>query len=270
MKLISSRDNPLFKHLKKLATSARERKKTQKTLLDGVHLVAVYLDRMGVPEMAAIAASMQEKPEIRALKARLPENRLVILEDALFNEISTVESATGILAVIPIPLSVPAVAASFCIMLEAVQDPGNLGSILRSAAAAGCDLAYLSPGCVDAWSPKVLRAGMGAHFSLVLREEPDLASAARAFPGQVLATSLNARKSLYDCDLTGATAFIIGNEGAGVSAVLLDAASQTVLIPMPGGTESLNAGAAAAICLFERVRQVLIPQRPGTLIKHKA
>ena len=133
-----------------------------------------------------------------------------------------------------------------------------MGSILRSAAAAGCDLAYLSADCVDAWSPKVLRAGMGAHFSLALREEPELAKAARLFPGQVLATSLQAQKSLYGCDLTGATAFIVGNEGAGVSPELLDAAGETVFIPMPGGVESLNVGAAAAICLFERVRQTRV------------
>lgn len=257
MKQISSRDNPLFKQLKKLAVSARERKKTQKALLDGIHLISVYLDRVGPPEMLTIAASMQEKPEIRALAARLPENRLVILEDALFDEISTVESATGIVAVIPIPPPAPVVGtAKFCVMLEAIQDPGNMGSILRSAAAAGCDLAYLSSDCVDAWSPKVLRAGMGAHFSLVLQEEHDLAKVAKDFPGQVLATSLNAQKSLYDCNLSGALAFIIGNEGAGVSPGLMDAASETVLIPMPGGMESLNVGAAAAICLFERVRQV--------------
>lgn len=256
MKQISSRDNPFFKLLKKLAASARERKKSQKTLLDGVHLVTVYLDRVGVPEMSAVAASMQEKPEIQALVARLPENRLVILEDGLFGEISTVESATGIVSVIPIPLPPLGGKSDFCVMLEAIRDPGNLGSILRTAAAAGCDLAFLSSDCADAWSPKVLRAGMGAHFSLALRENADLEKAAAEFPGLVLASSPNARKSLYDCDLTGTLAIIIGNEGAGISPNLLDAADEKVLIPMPGGTESLNAAAAAAVCLFERVRQV--------------
>lgn len=256
MKNISSRDNPFFKQLKKLVASARERKRSRKALLDGVHLVCVYLDRVGVPEMSAVAASMQGKPEIQALVARLPENRLVILEDGLFGEISTVESATGIASVIPTPLPSPEGKADFSVMLEAIQDPGNLGSILRTAAAAGCDQVYLSPDCVDAWSPKVLRAGMGAHFSLVLREDADLAGVANAFPGLVLATSPNARKSLYDCDLTGKLAIIIGNEGAGVTPGLLNAANEIVLIPMPGGTESLNAAAAAAICLFERVRQI--------------
>lgn len=232
------------------------RKKSQKSLLDGVHLVAVYLDRGGIPEMSAVAASMQEKSEIRALVARFPENRVVVLEDGLFSEISTVESATGIVSVIPIPQPSSEGKAEFCVMLEAIQCPGNLGSILRSAAAAGCEQAFLSSGCVDAWSPKALRAGMGAHFSLVLRENADLVRAAQAFPGLVLATSPNARKSLYDCDLTGALAIIIGNEGAGVTPGLLDVAHEKVLIPMPGGAESLNAAAAAAICLFERVRQV--------------
>lgn len=254
MKQISSRDNAFFKQLKKLAASARERKKTQKALLDGVHLTGAYIDKIGIPEISAVAASRLDNSEMQALVARLPENRLVILDDDLFGEISTVESATGIISVIAIPQPLTS-KVSFCVMLEAIRDPGNLGSILRSAAAAGCDQAYLSPDCVDAWSPKVLRAGMGAHFSLALQEESDLEKVARNFPGKVLATSLDARKSLYECDLTGAIAFIIGNEGAGISPGLLKASSEIVLIPMPGGTESLNAGAAAAVCLFERVRQ---------------
>lgn len=254
LKRIASRDNPLFKRLKKLATSGRERKKTQKTVLDGIHLVRVYLDKIGVPEISAVAASMLDHSEIQTLVARLPENRLVILDDALFADISTVESASGITAAISIP-SHPFFDADFCVMLEGIQDPGNLGSILRSAAAAGCGLVFLSPDCVDAWSPKVLRAGMGAHFFLALREGADLVKVAKAFPGLVLATSPNAHKSLYDCHLTGALAIIIGNEGAGISAGLLETADETALIPMPGGTESLNVAAAAAICLFERVRQ---------------
>jgi TrmH family RNA methyltransferase len=256
MKHVSSRENALFKQLKKLAASARERRKSQLTLLDGIHLVAAYLDKGNIPEILAVAASSLENAEVSSLVARLPETRLVVLEDGLFNEISTVETATGIVAVIPIPVSDAVTDSTFCVMLEAIQDPGNLGSILRSAAAAGCDLAYLSPGCVDAWSPKVLRAGMGAHFSLALREHQDLAMVAREFPGKVLAAALHAEKSLFQSDLRGKVAFIVGNEGAGISARLLEEAGETIRIPMPGGMESLNAGAAAAICLFERVRQL--------------
>ena len=140
-------------------------------------------------------------------------------------------------------------------LLEDIQDPGNLGSMLRSAAAAGCDSVFLSQDCADAWSPKVLRAAMGGHFALRIYEQQDLPGVAKAFSGTLLATSLHATHSLYDCDLRGNVAFLIGNEGAGLSADLLGLATQKITIPMPGQVESLNAAAATAICLFEAVRQ---------------
>jgi len=267
MKQISSRENALFKHLKKLAASARERRKSQQTLLDGTHLIAAYLDQGYLPEMLVVAASALDNAEVRVLAGRVADNKLVVLDDGLFGEISTVESATGIAAVIAIPDQPARADAAYCVLLEAVQDPGNLGSILRSAAAAGCDMAYLSPDCADAWSPKVLRAGMGAHFLFALREHQDLISVAQKFPGKVLATALQAEKSLFQCNLGGQVAFIIGNEGAGISAGLLAAANETIRIPMPGGMESLNAGAAAAICLFERVRQMANNPASGCLDK---
>ncbi len=164
------------------------------------------------------------------------------------------DTPTGIVALIRIPQP-PEGKTDCCVLLEDVQDPGNLGSILRSAAAAGIGRIHLSPGCVDAWSPKVLRAGMGAHFHLSIHENSDLVAAARDFSGQVVATTLDAEKTLFSLDLSGPTAFVIGNEGAGISAGLLEVSDSRVMIPMPGAAESLNAAAAAAICFFERVRQ---------------
>jgi TrmH family RNA methyltransferase len=149
----------------------------------------------------------------------------------------------------------PIMQSRFALLLEDIQDPGNLGSMLRSAAAAGCDAVFLSQGCADAWSPKVLRAAMGGHFVLRIYERQDLPDVAKAFSGTLLATSLQAIHSLYDCDLRGNVAFLIGNEGAGLSADLLNRATQKISIPMPGKVESLNAAAATAICLFEAVRQ---------------
>ena len=142
-----------------------------------------------------------------------------------------------------------------CVVLEDIQDPGNLGSILRSAAAAGCDAVFLSKGCADVWSPKVLRGGMGGHFALSVHERVDLLTVAAEFPGKLLAASLHAKTSLYDCKLGGKLAFAVGNEGTGLSPTLLAAVNQQVVIPMPGNMESLNVAAAASICLFEAVRQ---------------
>jgi TrmH family RNA methyltransferase len=142
-----------------------------------------------------------------------------------------------------------------CVMLEDLQDPGNLGSILRSCAAAGVTHVLLSKGSVRAWSPRVLRAGMGAHFMLDIHEDTDLGAAARDFPGTLLATRPRAPRTVFDTDLTGKVGFMFGNEGAGLSAALLGSAHAVISIPLPGRAESLNVAAAAAVCLFERVRQ---------------
>lgn len=259
--VITSRDNPLFKSLRKLAQSGRERKKTGLALLDGEHLVMAYLEQVGVPQMLLISASGQQRPEIQALLERMPAVPLTLMSDALFQEIAPVESPTGILARVQIPQLPLNETVKFAVFLEAIQDPGNLGSILRSAAAAGAQAAYLSVACADAWSPKVLRGGMGAHFKLPIREGADLPALARTFAGDVVASSLEANAELFDLDLTGPVAFVIGNEGAGVSSALQAAATRRTRIPMPGDIESLNAAAAAAICFFERVRQTRLAER---------
>lgn len=202
-----------------------------------------------------VAASAQEDAEIRDFIARIQPANLLVLADELFREISTVDTPTGIVALISIPLS-PEIEGECCVLLEDIQDPGNLGSILRSAAASGIRQIFLSSGCADAWSPKALRAGMGAHFRLSIHEDGDLSKIAGDFRGTVVAATLTAEKSLFDLDLSGTVAFIIGNEGAGISAQLSDIANSHVTIPMPGAIESLNAAAAAAVCFFERVRQV--------------
>lgn len=258
MKRVTSRDNALFKQLKKLSHSSRERNKAHCTILDGTHLLSVYLERVGSPEWLVVADSRREEAEIAGLLQRVPDEKLLVLEDGLFAEVSTVESSTGIAAMIQIPQQASGGWAEFGLLLEDLQDPGNLGSILRSAASAGCDKVYLSPACTDIWSPKVLRAGMGAHFFLCLEENRQLCVLAEEYPGKVLAAAPGAQSTLFERDLRGQVIFAIGNEGAGLSEELLAAATQTIRIPMPGGMESLNAAAATAICLFEKVRQDLI------------
>ena len=256
VKHISSRDNPFFKELHKLATSSRQRRKNGQTLLDGAHLLQSYLACGNTPHHLLVTAAALQDSEVAALLHTLADVPLTQLDDGLFADLSELKSPSGILALIELPSVAASTAQSnFCLLLEDIQDPGNLGSMLRSAAAAGCDAVFLSQGCADAWSPKVLRAGMGGHFSLVIHESVDIPAVAAAFSGQVLAASLNAKTNLYDCDLRGALAIAVGNEGAGLSENLLAAASQHITIPMPGNVESLNAAAAAAVCLFEAVRQ---------------
>ncbi|HUW26392.1 MAG TPA: RNA methyltransferase [Gallionella sp.] len=256
MKFIQSRDNTFFREIARLAGSARQRCKARRTLLDGAHLLAAYLDNGFRPLHILVSSTALSDAEVQALLGRATDVPVTQLDDRLFAGLSELKTPTGLLVLIELPQPAAAVSHShFALLLEDIQDPGNLGSMLRSAAAAGCDAVFLSGGCADVWSPKVLRAAMGGHFVLNIHEQQDLPDVANAFPGMLLAATLQATHNLYDCDLRGNVALLIGNEGAGLSVGLLSLATQTMSIPMPGKVESLNAAAAAAICLFEAVRQ---------------
>lgn len=256
MKHIQSRVNPFFKELVRLTGSARQRTKANQTLLDGAHLLAACLDAGKKLQHILLNSAALHDAEIVALLERCPGVPVTQLDDRLLAELTELKTPTGVLALIDLQKPEGTIAdSSFALLLEDVQDPGNLGSMLRSAAAAGCDSVFLSTGCADAWSPKVLRAAMGGHFTLNIHERQDLAGICGAFPGTLLAATLRGQHSLYDCDLRGNVAFVAGNEGAGLSEALLERITRTVTIPMPGRVESLNVAAAAAICLFEAVRQ---------------
>ena len=256
MKAIQSRDNPQVKALIKLAGSSRERRKTGTTLLEGEHLLRAYRDSGGVAETILASESAFARPEIRALVESAPAGARLVLADALLERISQLVSAAGIAAAVrtPQPGPVPQ-SLSNCLLLENIQDPGNLGSILRTAVAAGIRHVFLSRDSVFAWAPKVIRAGMGAHFSLSIFEEIDVSEFARAYRGAIVAMEPRATASLYDIDLRGPVAWVFGNEGAGLSESIGRLATHRVRIPMPGAAESLNVAAAAAICLFEQLRQ---------------
>lgn len=256
--LITSRDNPAFKRMKKLADSARARRDARMTLLDSEHLIEAYLDAGGQPHTLLRAASCPAE-RMNGLGARCHGVKSLILPDTLFSELTPVATPTGVLAEAawlepPVIHTTPLV-----IVLEQIQDPGNLGAMLRTGAAAGATLAVLSANCHDAWSPKALRGGQGAQFVLPLELDVDLPNWLNGFAGVSVALSLDdvlgAEQNFYSMDFTGSTAFIVGNEGAGLSAPVMQAASARVRIPMPGKIESLNAAAALAVASFEAVRQ---------------
>ena len=254
-KHIISRDNSLFKQLKKLNESARERKAEGKTLLDGVHLIDAYLQAFGEPELMIIPEG-KSSLEATNLMQHLQDVKTVMFPTLMFAELTPVASSTGILALVKTPQIAPPETVTFALLLEDIQDPGNLGSMLRTALGSGVQAVYLSKGCTDAMSPKALRGGQGAQFYLPMIENVDLLDAIKNFEGNTYATTLDGA-SLYAQDLTAPSAFIIGNEGAGLTSKLLNATSHKISIPMHENLESLNAGAATAICLFERTRQVL-------------
>jgi TrmH family RNA methyltransferase len=257
MQHVTSRQNPRLREAARLVASSRDRRKAGKCVLEGEHLVAAYATRHGAPETLIVTEDALARAGARTLAERYPERTLVVAAP-LFGELATLPAGVGMLAVVETPAPRAHASADICLLLDDVQDPGNVGSMLRSAAAAGVAQALLSKRCAFAWSPKVLRAGQGAHFAIDIHEDVDLpawAAAYRAARGEVIATVAAGGTDLYAASLAGRVALAIGNEGAGLSPALLAHATQRVSIPMPGGVESLNAAAAAAVCLFECVRQ---------------
>lgn len=255
MKTITSRDNPTFKLLRQLADDSRQQRRTGRTLIDGPHLVEAYRTRIGLPAMIIVSESGLAVAEVARLIGSHQGLEPLLLRDALFRELSGTASPVGILAVIDIPAEPAGGIEGGCVLLEGVQDSGNVGAILRSAAAAGIRDVILGPGCAGAWTPRVLRAAQGAHFHLRIREQAALAAIIRGYRGRTLAAVAHGGAPLYPMDLRGDIAWLFGSEGQGVSADLLSLAGAAVTIPLVGDNESLNVAAAAAVCLFEAMRQ---------------
>jgi TrmH family RNA methyltransferase len=261
MKTVSSRDNPFYKELKALATSSQARRKAGRSLLDGVHLCQSWLQLKGLPVHCVVSEEALSNPEVASIVAEVEAGRgpVTALPESLFGAISQVEHGVSLVFVIDTPApQLPAALTVSAVLLDGVQDPGNVGSILRSAGAAGIKQVWCGPGTAFCWSPKVLRAAMGAHFVLEIFENADLSALVRAARIPVLATSGYAADCLYDVELAGPVAWILGHEGQGVSPELLELASRRVAVPHAGQVESLNVAACAAVCFFEQLRQ----QRP--------
>ena len=175
----------------------------------------------------------------------------VLLSPSAFRAIADADTPQGIAAEIEIPK--PRLVKGDCVFLEGIQDPGNVGAILRSAAAFGAGAAVLDRACADPWSPKVLRAAVGGHFALSVQQVAGLEDALEGFTGRLVCTVARDGRPLGEADLAGRIGWIFGSEGAGVSAALQTRAALRVTIPVSPGTESLNVAAAAAICLYQKV-----------------
>jgi TrmH family RNA methyltransferase len=253
MSVITSRDNPRVRRWQKLVRDARERRKQKRVLIEGENLVAAFIDAGGkVEELILSKARALAFDSLAKRSGMVP----VVLADSAFRAIVDTESPSGIAAEISIQKQKAELnTVASCVLLEGIQDAGNVGTILRSAAAFGVRQAVLGKGCADAWSPKVLRAGMGAHFDMDILEGTDLAAAIGQFGGTVACTVARGGTALKDAELVGRIGWIFGAEGQGVSAALAARAQLKVTIPMPGGAESLNVAAAAAICFYEYARR---------------
>ena len=247
MSVIRSRDNPRVKRWAKLASDSRFRRSEQRVLIEGPHLVAEALQAQLEPLVLIVSESGLKKSEVRRL---VGPREPVVLGDRIFGIVADAETPPGIAAEFEVPQIRPE-ASGPAVFLEGVQDPANVGAILRSAAAFGVGEVVLDQACADPWSPKVLRAAMGAHFKLALRQVANLAKALGDFPGATVCTVSSGGAALRELELRGRVGWIFGSEGRGVSSAVAAKAGSKATIPMAPGSESINVAAAAAICLYE-------------------
>ncbi len=263
-RLISSRDNPLLKRLRRLA-GGPERTETGRLelLVDGIHLAQVVMehDAASLRQVVFETERLNRSAELQALRRCLPDNiPCSQASAALMAPLYGSETGQGVVLLLERePATVPT--GSRCgieVWLDRVQDPGNLGTLLRTAAAAGCTRVLLSTGCASAWSPKSLRAGQGAQWLLPLYEQVDLEAQAKLAGLPLLVTALDGASPLWTTNLPQQAAWVFGHEGQGVSTALQQLATQRLLIPMQAGSESLNVGVAAGVCLFEHRRRLTI------------
>ncbi|MDB5745049.1 MAG: hypothetical protein JWR68_3364 [Polaromonas sp.] len=243
---ISSRDNPLLKDLRRLSQDSTAYRKQGRVWLEGDHLCRAALARGFTPAMAVFSASFWPPAQMEWAQAAIKN---IVIADALLPEISGLESPARmgfVMELAPAPQLQPHLAS---IILDRVQDAGNVGSILRSAAAFGFHQVIALKGTAALWSPKVLRAGMGAHFALRMLESVETEAVA-ALTVPIVVTSSHQGSLLHQLQVPMPCAWAMGHEGQGVSSELMSRASLKIRIDQPGGEESLNVAAAAAICLY--------------------
>jgi TrmH family RNA methyltransferase len=249
---VTSRDNPALVRLRKLAADPGGYRKTGSVWIEGDHLLRAALQRGWQPALVVVTEGAMQDAALSALAESAP--RALVVPSALFKALSGLESPAQIGAELTLPASPAIDPDAATVVLDRLQDAGNVGAILRSAAAFGVRQVLAIKGTAALWSPKVVRAGQGAHFSLHLVEglaADDLA----ALSVPLVATSSHTEHSLNRVTLPAPCAWVMGHEGQGVSPELMARCALTVGIPQPGGEESLNVAAAAAICLYESARQ---------------
>lgn len=249
--VIRSRDNALLVRLRKLVRSSSAYRQGGQAWLEGEHLCSSMAERNLRPTQSVVSESAMQVPHLRALAQWAP--RTTVVADELFKGLSGLESPARLGYVVAVPPPDRLDPHSATVVLDRLQDAGNVGSILRSAAAFGIRQVVALQGTAALWSPKVLRAGMGAHFGLRLHENLEPAGLDE-LDLPLIGTSLQATDQLHQARLPWPCAWVFGHEGQGISHELQARCSMTVRIAQPGGEESLNVAAAAAICLHESIR----------------
>ena len=257
MIVIESKDNTLFKYTRKLK-ERKHRVKENKYIIEGFRLVQEAFKANCSIDYVVVNESGKDKLD-DYLSEYMDNIKIYQMRNDLFSQLSSTENTQGVIAVSNINNSINDINGDFYLLCDKVQDPGNLGTIIRTAHAAGVNAIILTKGTVDIYNDKTIRSTMGSIFYTPIIYDNDL-SLLKKLKDEVfslVATSLEEAKNFFDEDLSGKVILSVGNEGNGISEEIFALADKKVKIPMPGGAESLNVGIATSIILFEKVRQSL-------------
>lgn len=257
---IESKDNNLFKFVKKLK-ERRFRDKENLFILEGLRLIEEAIRANMDIEYIIISKDYEDKFNDLLLENNISSNKIITLSNNLFMQLASTENPQGIIAVIKKNDKKKDLSGDFFLICDKVQDPGNLGTIIRTAHAAGVDGIILTKGTVDIYNDKTIRSTMGSIFYVPIFYDDKDFTIIRNLKKDgfcLVATSLKESRNFFEEDLKGKIILAVGNEGNGISNELFELADKKVKIPMPGGAESLNVSIATSIILFEKVRQNLI------------
>jgi len=249
---ITSRDNALVARLRRLAAQPDAYRRQHRVWIEGEHLCEAWLAHGGVGAQALIGETAWADPALQRLARRAAA--VAVLPDALMRDLSPLDTPAPLAFAAPWPGAGAPRPGVPTVVLDRLQDTGNVGTILRTAAAFGFAQVVALKGTAALWSPKVLRAGMGAHFGLRLIEGAG-AAALDTLALPLLATTPHAEVALHRADLPWPCAWVLGHEGQGIAPDVMERCAMAVRIAQPGGEESLNVAVAAAICLYESSRR---------------
>lgn len=257
--MITSRHNPKVQLARRLQEQAKARREQRAFVIEGVRLAEEALNSRWTAQQVLFTAQLDERGNtvLEAFTARgVPCEQV---SEAVMKVLSQTESPQGLVVILDQQILTLPPTATFLLVLDGLRDPGNLGTILRTAAAAGVEGVLMAPGCVDAWSPKVLRSAMGAHFHLPLLSQSwqEIQQMIKSSPSHLSVYVADSAAGIpyTQADFCSPLALIVGGEAAGAGDEATSLADSKVHIPMPGGSESLNAAIAAGILLFEVLRQ---------------
>jgi TrmH family RNA methyltransferase len=247
---IQSKDNPRIKQIRGLLEQANIRRKSQQTVLEGVHLLDAYQRRGLTPHYLCLTEAALKHPEVTSLLGEWPMLDVLVIAESLYQELRTLGQGIDVMGVIDqITPDLPTQFDQDVLILENVQDAGNVGTLLRTAAAAGIQQVICTTGTASIWSPRVLRAGMGAQFSLYIYEHVALDQVWSSLPTARYATSSHATTSLYQLDLRQPHVWVMGNEGQGQVPPLCNMPSPFLSLNPVGKSHSMLRLQERFVCL---------------------